>query len=378
MRVTRRAPDGVRRVTGTGLQRAGVLFLGRIEDFHRLIRRGNGGSQRDDIPFVLGLALWVRREGIGFLHQLMIPGPEIGLARLEDVELGFFFEIGDQLVGVGRLGLVHGLRHDLERDVFDPGVVVRRLAVLLGEVVDKGPGGRDVEGVIPDRRPNAGEVAFTRGPGVGGIEVEADDRIGQAEFGILLDQGRHLIAGQVGADHVGLGLAYLQKIRAEVGHVGGDQLVADQVALIGREETLGRGQQIMAENIVGGQPEELLVLHHVVAQQRLADGIHHHRVRDVGVERVSVAVLAAQRVGARAGLNEQPLVAGGHLHDGQRGGRIDLAHQHGSAVLLEQALGLGRGGGGIDRILPITSSWRPMMPPDLLISSSAILMPSTA
>ncbi len=63
-----------------------------------------------------------------------------------------------------------------------------------------------------------------------------------------------------------------------------------------------------------------------------------------------VAILAAQRVGSRAGLQEQPLVAVSHLHDGQRGGRVDLAYQHGSAILLEHALGLGRGGSGIDRI----------------------------
>ena len=31
-------------------------------------------------------------------------------------------------------------------------------------------------------------------------------------------------------------------------------------------------------------------------------------------------------------------------------GRIDLAHQHGRAVLIEHALRLGRGGGGIDRV----------------------------
>ena len=101
-------------------------------------------------------------------------------------------------------------------------MVFRRLAILLGEVVDKGPGGRDVDGVIPDGRPDAGEVAFARGPRVGGIKVEADDRIGKSEFSILLDQGRHLIAGEVGANHVGLRLAYLKKIRAEVGNVGGD------------------------------------------------------------------------------------------------------------------------------------------------------------
>ena len=153
---------------------------------------------------------------------------------------GFLLEIGDQLVGVGRLGLVHGLRHHLERDVFDPGVVLRRLAVLLGEGRDEGLGGRHVERVIPDRRPGAAQIAFAGRPGVGGVEVEADDRVGQAEFGILLDQVGDLVAGEVGADDVGLGLPDLQQVRAEVGDVGGDQFVADQLAVVGVEEGLGR------------------------------------------------------------------------------------------------------------------------------------------
>ena len=175
---------------------------------------------------------------------------------------GLLLEIGDQLVGVGRLGLVHRLRHHLQRDVFDPGVVLRRLAVLLGEVGDEGLRGRSVERVIPDRRPGAAEIAFARRPGVGGVEVEADERVGQAELGILLDQVGDLVAGEVAADDVRLGLAHLQQIRAEVGDVGRDQFVADQVAAVGVEEGLGGLQQIVAEDVVGGQREELLALHH--------------------------------------------------------------------------------------------------------------------
>ena len=72
-------------------------------------------------------------------------------------------------------------------------------------------------GVIPDRRPRAAQIAFAGGPGIGGVEVEADDRVGQAELGILLDQVGDLVAGKVAADHVGLGLTDLQKIRAEIG-----------------------------------------------------------------------------------------------------------------------------------------------------------------
>jgi hypothetical protein len=102
----------------------------------------------------------------------------------------------------------------------------------------------------------------------------------------------------------GLGLADLQEIRAEVGDVGSDQFVADQLAAIGVEEGFGGTCQIVTEDIVGGQRVELLVLHHVVAHQRLADRVHHHGGGDVDVEGVFVAVLAAQRVGARADLHE--------------------------------------------------------------------------
>ena len=79
---------------------------------------------------------------------------------------------------------------------------------------------------MPDRRPGPAEVAFTCRPGIRSVEVEANDRIGQSEFGILLDQIGDLIAGQVLTHHVGFGLPHFQKIGAEVRHVGSDQLVA--------------------------------------------------------------------------------------------------------------------------------------------------------
>ena len=115
-------------------------------------------------------------------------------------------------------------------------MILRRLAVPLDEVGDKGPRGRNIGGVIPDRRPGAAQIAVAGRPGIGGVEVEADDRIGQAEFGILLDQVGDLVAGEVGADDVRLRLADFQEIRTEIGHVGCDQLVADEVAAIGVEE----------------------------------------------------------------------------------------------------------------------------------------------
>src|SRR6267142_4009301 len=114
-------------------QRAGVLLLGRVDDVKRFVRGGDRRPEREEVPLVLGLTLGFDRERIGFLHQLMIPRAEITLAALQDVELRLFLEILDQLFGVGRFGFVHGLRHDLERDVFDPGMVLRRLLMLLGE-----------------------------------------------------------------------------------------------------------------------------------------------------------------------------------------------------------------------------------------------------
>jgi len=51
---------------------------------------------------------------------------------------------------------------------------------------------------------------------------------------------------------VGLGLPDFREIPAEIGDVGCDHLVADQIALVGGEETLGRIQQIVAEEVVGG------------------------------------------------------------------------------------------------------------------------------
>ena len=106
----------------------------------------------------------------------------------------------------------------------------------------------------------------------------------------------------------------------------------------------------MAENVVRRQRDELLALHHAFLLERGADGVDHHGVGDVAVERVAVAILAAQRVRARAGREEHLLVALGDLHDGQRRGGRDFAEQQHRAVLLDHALRLGRGGRGIDRV----------------------------
>ena len=208
-----------------------------------------------------------------------------------------------------------------------------------------------VERVIPDRRPGAAQIAFAHRPGVAGVEVEADQRVGEAEFGILLDEVGHLVAGEVAADDIGLGLPDLQQIRAEVGDVGRDQLVADQRGVVGAEEGLGGLQQVVAENIVRGQRDELLALHHALSALSAVPTALTITVLGMShVEGVAVAVLAAQRVGAGADREEHLLVALGDLHDGQRRGGSDLAEQQHRAVLLDHALRLGRGGGGIDRV----------------------------
>ena len=72
----------------------------------------------------------------------------------------------------------------------------------------------------------------------------------------------------------------------------------------------------MAENVVGGQGVELLAVDHVVTLQGFANCVDHHRVRNIDVERVFVAVLASQRVRARADLHEQAFVSFRHLHNG--------------------------------------------------------------
>src|SRR5262249_41814442 len=124
---------------------AGVRRLRRVEDLQRLVRRGNGGPEREEVPLVLRLSLGLHRERVGLLDELVVPGAEVALARLENVELRLALEIRDQLLGVRRLGRVHRLREDLERYVLDPGVVLGRLAVALAELGDEGLRARRVD-----------------------------------------------------------------------------------------------------------------------------------------------------------------------------------------------------------------------------------------
>src|SRR5438477_11233644 len=64
------------------LQCAGVLFLGRVDDLERFVRRRESRYEREKDPLVLGLDLGLDRERIGLLDQLMIPVAEITLVAL--------------------------------------------------------------------------------------------------------------------------------------------------------------------------------------------------------------------------------------------------------------------------------------------------------
>ena len=97
---------------------------------------------------------------------------------------------------------------------------------------------RGIDIVMPDRRPRAAQIAFAGRPRIRRVEIESDDGVGQSEFGILLDQIGDLIAGQVAADDVRPGLPHLQQIGTEIGHVGGDQLIAHKVASLAAKNAL--------------------------------------------------------------------------------------------------------------------------------------------
>src|SRR3974390_3762414 len=99
------------------------------------------------------------------------------------------------------------------------------------------------------------------------------DRVGQPELGILLDQVRDLITSQIRADNVGVCLTDFQQIGTELGHVGGDEFIANQLAAILVEESLGCSSEVVTENVIGRERVELLILHHVVAYQSLADSV---------------------------------------------------------------------------------------------------------
>ena len=101
--------------------------------------------------------------------------------------------------GSADFSLGEGLRDDLEGVVVAPGLVLGRLAVLLGEGLDVFLGGGRIDEVVPDQRPDAREIALARAPGHGRVEAEAGDRELQPVLGILLDEVGDLVAGEFDA-----------------------------------------------------------------------------------------------------------------------------------------------------------------------------------
>jgi hypothetical protein len=84
------------------------------------------------------------------------------------------------------------------------------------------------------------------------------------------------------------------------------------------------------------------------------------------VEHVALAILAAQRVGIAAGIDEQRLVARCDLRDGEARGRRDFADDAGDLVC------------GLTESSFNNSTLRPIMPPEALISSTARSIAITA
>src|SRR5262245_3941344 len=161
---------------------AGVLLLGRGDGFEVLVWTGHRWARAIDVPLVFQLGSLERLHRVHFMHELVVPGPEISRTRLEQVELGTFFPMLDQLGGFRRLYLVHGLGQDFQGDVIAPGLVLGRLVVLLGEGCHERLGAWRVDEVMPNQWPGAEEVTLARPPGHRRVETEARDRKVETEF----------------------------------------------------------------------------------------------------------------------------------------------------------------------------------------------------
>ena len=147
--------------------------------------------------------------------------------------------------------------------------------------------------MVPDQRPDAGEVALARAPRDHCIEAEAGDGEFQAVFGILLDEIRDLIAGEIRHHKVGLRLPDLQEIGAKVSRLARHQLIGRELTAVRPHEFLGNAQKVVTEGVVRSQRVPFLSLHHVLAQQVLSNGHDVHRVCALDVEHVRIAARAA-------------------------------------------------------------------------------------
>jgi hypothetical protein len=147
----------------------------------------------------------------------------------------------------------------------------------------------------------------------------------QSELGVLLDERGLIGAGDVAEDDLRLGVSDLQQVGAVIGGSGRHQVVPDLLAAQLVQQASGDAGQVVAEGVIGGENVEGLVI--LVLDQVAADGLHVLGVRGLGAEGVVVALPAADLVGVRPGVEEDLLVALGHVHDGQRDGAAHGAEE---------------------------------------------------
>ncbi len=197
---------------GSGRERAGVLFFGCRDHFEILIRSGYRTARSENIPLVLNLVRRQRSDGVHLVHQLMIGRAEIPCRVFNTSNFAPFSKCSTILVESADFSSLADCAMILDSHVVAPGLVLRRLAVLLGESRTKAlvPGG--IEQMVPNHRPCANKVALAGSPSQRRIKAEAADRIGQAEFGILLEEIRDLVAGEIDDHEVRFGVADFQQI----------------------------------------------------------------------------------------------------------------------------------------------------------------------
>src|SRR6516164_9113237 len=132
----------------------------RGDDLHVLVRTGDGAERLVDVPLVLHLARLLGAHRVHLHHHLVVVGTEVRFARLHHVEFRALAQMLGQLLRIGGLGLAHRLRHDLERVVVAPRLVVGKSAVFLLEYLGVFFRARRVDKVVPHQRPDAGEIAL--------------------------------------------------------------------------------------------------------------------------------------------------------------------------------------------------------------------------
>src|SRR5262245_16059665 len=67
---------------------AGVFLFGRGDGLEILVCGGHRWTGPIDVPLIFQLGGLQRLHRVHFMHQLVVPGPEVAGPRLEQVELG--------------------------------------------------------------------------------------------------------------------------------------------------------------------------------------------------------------------------------------------------------------------------------------------------